>query len=313
MKIIEESLYNIKMNERLCIALGTFDGVHFGHKKIIQDVVNTSNQKKIKSAVLTFDKHPFTVLKPDEKIKLINDNNVKAEIISALGVDYLIFVRFDDEFANIDAREFIELLKNNLNAEILACGFNYSFGKMGKGNIQLLEKLKNEFNYDLHIMDRVTYHNHVVSSSVIRKKIEAGKISDANILLGYNLFYTGIVKKGKMLGRRLGFPTANIEIIENSCLKNGVYITNIYIDGEVYHSVSNVGYNPTVGNNKRNIETFIFDFDEDLYEKEIKVEFLEFVREEKKFQSVEELKKRVMKDIDRAHKYFLNMNIYKLV
>ncbi|MDF2672003.1 MAG: bifunctional riboflavin kinase/FAD synthetase [Clostridiales bacterium] len=313
MKIIEESLYNIKMNERLCIALGTFDGVHFGHKKIIQDVVNTSNQRNIKSAVLTFDKHPFTVLKPDEKIKLINDNNVKAEIISALGVDYLIFVKFDDEFANIDAREFIELLKNNLNAEILVCGFNYSFGKMGKGNIQLLEKLKNEFNYDLHIMDRVTYHNHVVSSSVIRKKIEAGKISDANILLGYKLFHIGIVKKGKMLGRRLGFPTANIEIIENSCLKNGVYITNTYIDGEVYHSVSNVGYNPTVGNDKRNIETYVFDFDDNLYEKEIKVEFLEFVREEKKFQSVDELKKRVIKDIDSAHEYFLNMNIYKLV
>ena len=313
MKIIKENLYNIKINERLCIALGTFDGVHCGHKKIIQDVVNTSRSRNIKSAVLTFDKHPFSVLKPDEEIKIITDNNVKSSIISDLGVDYLIFVRFDDEFANIDAREFIKLLKNNLNAEILACGYNYSFGKMGKGNIQLLQELKNEFKYELHIMDRVTYHNHIVSSSIIRKKIESGKISDANILLGYILFHTGTVKKGKMLGRRLGFPTANIEIIENSCLKNGVYITNTYIEGEVYHSVSNVGYNPTVGNNKRNIETYIFDFNDDIYEKEIKVEFLEFIREEKKFQSVEELRERVIKDIDTAHEYFFNMNVYKLV
>lgn len=305
MKTIEESLYNIKIDEKLCIALGTFDGVHYGHKKIIQDVVNTSRARNLKSAVLTFDKHPNSVLKPDEKIMLITDNNVKANILSSLGVDYLIFVKFDYEFANIDAREFIKILKNNFNAEVLACGYNYSFGKKGKGNIQLLQKLKNEFNYELHVMDRVTYHNHIVSSSVIRKKIEAGKISEANILLGYKLFYTGIVKKGKMLGRRLGFPTANIEIMENSCLKNGVYITNTYISEKIYHSISNVGYNPTVGSIKRNIETYIFDFDGDLYEKEIKIEFLEFIREEKKFESVEELKKRVNKDINSAREYFL--------
>lgn len=304
MKIIQESFYNIKMVDKLCIALGTFDGVHSGHKKIIENIVNTAKSRGIKSAVLTFDKHPFTVLKPGEKIKLITDNNVKAEIISSLGVDYLIFVRFDDEFANIDAAEFIKILKTDFNAEMLACGFNYTFGKKGKGNIQLLQKLKDEFNYELHVIERVTYHNHIVSSSIIRKKIETGKITDANILLGYNLFSKGIVKKGKMLGRRLGFPTANIDIIENSCLKNGVYITKTFIEGKIYNSISNVGYSPTVDSDKRNIETYIFDFNEDLYGKEIKIEFMEFIREEKKFSSVEELKKRVYKDIEAAKKYF---------
>lgn len=304
MKIIEESLYNIKMNERLCIALGTFDGVHSGHKKIIQDVVNTSRGKNIKSAVLTFDNHPNTILKPDEGIMLITDNKAKARILSSLGVDYLFFIKFDNEFANTEAREFIKILRNNFNAEVLACGFNYSFGKKGKGNIQLLQKLKSEFNYELHVIDRVTYHNHIVSSSAIRKKLEAGKISDANSLLGHKLFYTGIVKKGKMLGRSLGFPTANIEVIKNSCLKNGVYITNTYIEGKAYNSISNVGYNPTVGNDKRNIETYILDFDDNLYGKEIKIEFLEFIREEKKFESVDELKKRVDRDINTARKYF---------
>lgn len=304
MKIIEESLYNIKMNERLCIALGTFDGVHSGHKKIIQDVVNTSREKNIKSAVLTFDNHPNTILKPDEGIMLITDNKAKARILSSLGVDYLFFIKFDNEFANTEAREFIKILRNNFNAEVLACGFNYSFGKKGKGNIQLLQKLKSEFNYELHVIDRVTYHNHIVSSSAIRKKLEAGKISDANSLLGHKLFYTGIVKKGKMLGRSLGFPTANIEVIKNSCLKNGVYITNTYIEGKAYNSISNVGYNPTVGNDKRNIETYILDFDDNLYGKEIKIEFLEFIREEKKFESVDELKKRVDRDINTARKYF---------
>lgn len=304
MKIIEDSFNNIKINERLCIALGTFDGVHIGHKKIIQDVVNTSREKNIKSAVLTFNNHPNSILKPDEKIMLITDNNVKANILSSLGIDYLIFVKFDSEFANIDAKEFIRILKNKFNAEVLACGYNYTFGKKGKGNIQLLQKLKNEFGYELHVIDRVAFHNHIISSSIIRKKIEAGKISEANILLGYKLFYTGIVKKGKELGRRLGFPTANIEIIINSCLKNGVYITNTYIEGKMYNSVSNVGYNPTVGNDKRNIETHILNFDGDLYGKEIKIEFLEFVRDEKKFESVEELKNRVIKDISSAREHF---------
>ncbi len=304
MKIMQESFYNIKMVDKLCIALGTFDGVHSGHKKIIEDIVDSAKARKVKSAVLTFDKHPFTILKPDEKIKLITDNSIKAEIIASLGVDYLIFVRFDNEFANIDAAEFVRILKVHYNAEMLACGFNYTFGRKGKGDTKLLKELTNEYNYELHVMDRVTYHNHVVSSSSIRKKIEAGKIADGNILLGYNLYYKGVVKKGKMLGRRLGFPTANIEIMDNSCLKNGVYVTYAHIEGNLYHSISNVGYNPTVENNKRNIETFIFNFDGELYDREIKIEFLDFLREEKKFSSVEELRKRVYKDIDTAKKYF---------
>lgn len=311
MRIIKESFFNIKIDEKLCIALGSFDGVHSGHRKIIEDIVSTSKLRGIKSAVLTFDNHPHALLKPDEQIKLITDNNIKAEIIADLGVDYLIFVNFNNEFANIEADEFIKILKNNFNAELLACGFNYSFGKKGKGNTQLLQKLRDEYKYELHVMDRVTYHNHIVSSSAIRKKIEAGKIADANTLLGYKLFCTGVVKKGKMLGRRLGFPTANIGIIENSCLKNGVYITNTYFEGKVYNSVSNVGYNPTVENDKRTIETFILDFVGDLYGKEIKIEFIEFIREEKKFPSVEKLKERVNRDIETAKEYFLNNNIYK--
>lgn len=312
MIIIEENFYDIRIDEKLCIALGTFDGVHRGHKKIIEDVVKTSREKNIKSAVLTFDRHPNTILKPDEKIMLITDNNVKANILSSLDVDYLIFVKFDHEFANIDAREFLRILKNNFNAEVLACGYNYTFGKNGKGNIQLLQKLKSEYDYELHVINRVTYHNHIVSSSAIRKKIISGKIDEANALLGYKLFYTGIVKKGKMLGRRLGFPTANIEIIENSCLKNGVYFTNTYIEGKMYNSVSNVGYNPTVGNNKRNLETFVFNFNEELYGKEIRVEFLKFVRDERKFDSVEKLKNQVLKDINSAVEYF-SVGIYKLI
>lgn len=304
MKIIVDRLDEIIINDKLCIALGTFDGIHHGHRKIIQHVVNTAKSKGIKSAVLTFDRHPFKVLKPDQNIKLITDNSVKAEIIDSLGVDYLIFVKFDKNFASIEPKDFINLLKNNLNAETLVCGYNYTFGRFGKGNIQLLKKYSSILGYELNVMDRITHNNHMVSSTIIRKKVESGKINEANDLLGYNLFCRGSVLKGKMLGSKLGFPTANIEISDDLCLKNGVYITVTTIDSYKFKSISNVGYNPTVGSSSRVVETHIFDYCDNLYDKEIKVEFLEFVREERKFESLEALKERVLGDIETAKKYF---------
>lgn len=307
MKIIKENFYDIKIEEETCIALGTFDGVHTGHRRIIDGVVKSAKEKGMKSAVLTFDKHPLTILRPKEEVKLIIDNSVKAEIISRLGVDYLIFINFDEEFAKVEARAFIDALITNFNAKVLACGYNYNFGFKGMGNVELLRELEKKLFYKLSVMERVTYHNHIVSSSDIRNKIQAGKIPDANTLLGYKLFYKGIVETGNKLGRHLGFPTANIEIIQNSCLKNGVYITNTYIEGNSYQSVSNVGFKPTIGEHKRNIETYILDFEDNLYGKEIKVEFLEFIRDEKKFDSIEELKKRVHRDISTATEYFSNV------
>lgn len=304
MKIITDRLEEIIVNDKLCVALGAFDGIHHGHRKIIQHVVDTAAKKGIKSAVLTFDKHPLTVLKPDHNIKLITDNNAKADIISSIGVDYLIFVKFDEKFANIEPKDFIYLLKNNLNADTLVCGYNYTFGRFGKGNIQLLKKWSSVFGYELNVMDRVTHNNHMVSSTIIRKKIESGKISEANELLGYSLFTKGRVFKGKNLGAKLGFPTANIEIPDNLCFKNGVYITSTFFDSKRFNSISNVGYNPTVGGNVRVVETHLLDYCGDLYGKEIKVEFLDFIREEKKFDSVEALKNRVLGDIETAKKYF---------
>lgn len=306
MKIITDRLDEIIVLDRLCIALGSFDGIHHGHRKIIQHVVNTAREKGIKSAVLTFDRHPFTVLKPDQNIKLITDNNTKAGIIDSLGIDYLIFAKFDENFARIEPKDFIYLLKSNLNAETLVCGYNYTFGRFGKGNIQLLKKCSAIFGYELNVMDKVTYNNHMVSSTIIRKKIESGRINEANELLGYNLFSMGRVLRGKTLGTKLGFPTANIEIPDNLCLKNGVYITSTSFDSQRFNSISNVGYNPTVGSSARAVETHIIDYCGDLYGKQIKVEFLDFIREEKKFDSVEALKDRVLMDIESARKYFFS-------
>jgi riboflavin kinase / FMN adenylyltransferase len=310
MKIIEDYIENINIDEKLSIALGNFDGIHLGHRQLIEKAVALSKELNIKSAVFTFDIHPMKVLRPEAHIKIITDNNAKAKIIEELGVDYLFFVKFNTNLAQMNEKKFVELLKYNFNCEAIICGYNYTYGKYGHGNVNTLLNHKKEFNYKLSIFDKISLNGQDISSSHIRHLIEAGNITDANILLGYNYFIAGEVIKCKQLGRKLGFPTANIEIADNLCLKNGVYISIATIDGKRYKAVSSIGKNPTVMDKKRMFETHIFDFDKDIYGKEICVELIDFIRGENKFDSIDELKVRVFMDIDIAQKYFLSNDIY---
>ena len=313
MRIIEDYLDNINIDEPLSVALGTFDGIHRGHKELIKNAILTSKELGIASAVLTFDNHPLKILKPDANIKIITNNKMKAEIIESLGIDYLIFVKFTKELASIDEKKFIEILVNKYKCKALTCGYNYTYGKFGHGNISTLKSHKKEFHYKLSILDKITYDGNDISSSLIRHKIETGNMQGANNLLGYHYYIKGNVVQGKQLGRQLGFPTANIEVADNLCLKNGVYVSLTNIDGKLYKSVSSIGKNPTVGDTKRMFETHIFDFKEDIYNKTIRVELLDFIRSENKFSSIEELKERVFMDIDISKEYFLNHDIYNIV
>lgn len=312
MKIIEENIENINIHDNLCVALGTFDGVHIGHRKIINSTVQKANEMGIKSAVLTFDNHPLSIIRPDKKIVIITEKNIKSNIMESLGIDYLFNIKFDINFSNILPVNFIKLLIQNLNAKALTCGYNYTFGKMGQGNTELLESYKEMFDYNLMVIKPVKYENQVVSSSLIRSKILSGDIKDANVLLGYNLYFKGNVVEGKKLGKKLGFPTANIYISENQCIKNGVYATRTYIKGEAFPSISNVGYNPTFENEIRVVETYIFNFNENIYGKELKVELIDFIREDKKFLSIDDLKNQVLNDIERVRECFNNNNVYNL-
>jgi riboflavin kinase / FMN adenylyltransferase len=310
MKIIEDYIENMLISDELSVALGNFDGIHLGHRQLIEKTVALSKELKTYSAVLTFDIHPLKVLNPGSDVKIITNNSAKAKIIEALGVDYLFFVKFNEKLANSNEKEFIEILKRNLKCEAIVCGYNYTYGKYGQGNINTLQQHQKEFKYDLFIFDKISFDGQDISSSYIRDIIESGNIKAANKLLGYNYFLFGKVIKCKQLGRELGFPTANIEIVDNLCIKNGVYISIATIDGKKYNSISSVGKNPTVNDTKRMLETHIFDFDEDIYGKEISVDLLDFIRGEKKFNSLEELKERVFADIDIAKKYFLQNHIY---
>ncbi|MCX7883927.1 MAG: bifunctional riboflavin kinase/FAD synthetase [Caloramator sp.] len=304
MIVIEDKIQNIKVQEDLCIALGTFDGIHIGHQKLIKEAVSVAKSKKIKSAVFTFNKHPFNVLKPKHNIKIITDNKTKIQIFKSLGVDYVFFIDFDIEFANMERDDFLNCLHNQFNVKSIICGYNFTFGRLGTGNVDFLRKCQNIYEYDLKVIEKVTYNNTIISSSKIRKKIEEGNIEEANIMLGYNLFFYGAVIEGKHLGNKLGFPTTNTDIPANLCLRNGVYITQTYIDKKKYPSISNIGFAPTLDGKKRILETHILNVCENLYNSFIKIEFLKFLRDEVKFNNITELKNKVYDDIYTAKKYF---------
>lgn len=312
MKIIEDYIYNIDICENLSVALGTFDGVHRGHQELIKRAVTEAKEMNIKSAVITFDVHPLKVLKPDAHVKIITNNTMKAEILEELGVDYLIFVKFTKELAHIDEKAFVETLSSRFHAKSVTCGFNYTYGRLGHGNTSTLKSHQKEFNFKLHVIDKITYKGEDISSSLIRHKIEHGNIEAANGLLGYTYFIKGNVIQGKQLGRTLGFPTANIEITDSLCLKNGVYISVVELDGKFLPGVSSIGRNPTVGDAKRMFETHIFNFDNDIYGEEIKVRLLGFIRAECRFNSIEELRDRVFLDMDLARNYFSEHDIYNM-
>ncbi|MEF9951222.1 MAG: bifunctional riboflavin kinase/FAD synthetase [Clostridium sp.] len=309
MKIINGDFENLSSSEPICVALGTFDGVHRGHQAIIREAVDIAKQMGIKSAVLTFNQHPRSILFETGGPKIITDNSSKATIIETLGVDYLFFVNFDKTLKDMEDKEFLKSLVTNLKAKVIVCGYNYTFGKEGRGNTLLLHQSKDVHGYELNVVERVSFSTQKISSTIIREKISTGNIKEANRLLGYNLFQSGVIVAGKGLAHTIGFPTANVIIDDKLSFKNGVYITLSHIDNSIYPSITNIGYTPTVESKFRVMETNIFDFNKDIYGKEIKVEFLEFLRDETKFDSVGELIQKISHDIETAKEYFKN-NIY---
>lgn len=255
--------------------IGNFDGLHLGHQKLIEDAKVNS----FKSLVITFD----DIFK-DKIITLEN----KIKKIEEFEIDYLIILKFED-FKDMFHNEFVKMLKK-INVKRISIGKDFRFGFKKEGDYI---DLQNKF--ETYLIDEVEVNNEKVSSTLIRSKLKEGKIKEANELLGYNFFLTGEVKNGNELGRTIGFPTANLEV--DTLLNNGVYKTQTTVDGVLYNSITNIGYNPTFNEQKQlRIETNILDFNEDIYGKEIKVEFIDKIREEIKFQSKEHLQQQLNED-----------------
>lgn len=290
-----EDIHNIG---KTGIALGNFDGVHIGHKKLIKNAVDTCKKKGIASVVLTFANHP-------KNAKQILSWEEKKKIIESLGVEYLVALKFDDHFQKMPAENFIiNILLGQLNMQTAFCGFHYHFGYKALGTTDLLEEMSKQYGYELNVLDPVTVEGNLVSSTKIREYISEGKMEKASQLLGRRYSLEGTVIHGRQIGKQIGFPTANFLIDKNRVIPpNGVYITKCLVNNKEWNSITNIGVKPTVGGDKRLIETYIINFDEEIYDEVITVYLYKNIRHEMKYEDLEALKKQINLDVIAARKY----------
>ncbi len=275
------------------VTIGTFDGVHIGHQKIIERLVNAAKANNLESAILTFFPHPRMVLQKDSEIKLINTIEERKEILRASGVDHLIIHPFTQQFSRLSAQEFVrDILVNKLKAKRVIIGYDHRFGRNRTADINDLREFGETYGFEVEEISQQEIEAVTVSSTKIRKALLEGRVERANRYLSYPFALEGKVVKGKGLGREFEFPTANLEVAESYKLipKNGVYVVRSVIEGFTFFGMMSIGTNPTVGGTEKTIETYFFDFEGDLYGKHLKIELLTRIRDEKKFESVEGLK-----------------------
>ncbi|MGB9779345.1 bifunctional riboflavin kinase/FAD synthetase [Caldanaerobacter sp.] len=304
MKVIDESNFSNYAEEKV-IALGNFDGFHIGHQKLINEAIFIARNKGLKSAVFTFKQHTSKILEPDNPPELITTLDQKMEILNSFSIDYGIFFDFTRELSLFSPEKFIEeILIKKLNMKVAVIGPDYRFGHKGLGDVEVLKAYSSLYSYEVHVVPKVVYEGIVVSSSLIRELIKSGEVEKAALLLNRYFAIKGKVIKGMGIGKMLGFPTANIEIPGEMVLpKKGVYVTIVKIRGKDFISVTNVGFKPTFGEKNLTIETHIIDFQEQLYEENIEIEFVKRIRDEIKFKSSDELKEQVFRDIEYAKNF----------
>ncbi|MEG9327309.1 bifunctional riboflavin kinase/FAD synthetase [Salinimicrobium catena] len=281
------------------VTIGTFDGVHVGHQKIIERLVNTAKAGNLESAILTFFPHPRMVLQKDAGIKLINTIQERKEILARSGVDHIIIHPFTQQFSRLSAREFVrDILVHKLRAKKVIIGYDHRFGRNRTADIEDLREFGHEYGFDVEEISKQDVEEVAVSSTKIRNALLEGHVEKANRYLSYPFSLAGTVVKGKGLGKEFEYPTANLHIEEEYKLipKNGVYVVRAVIDGEQYFGMMNIGTNPTVGGTEKTIETHFLDLEKDLYGKYISIELLTRIRDEKKFDSVESLKRAMKQD-----------------
>lgn len=299
------------------LTIGNFDGVHGGHRHLIAETVLRAHRRGLPSLVLTFHPHPRSVLRPDLAPAQIYKLKQEQMIIAKLGIDYMVVQKFDRQFANLNPEDFMQtfLMDRYHPAEIIV-GQDFAFGKNRSGSLEALEKFAASLGVNVILMPPVNHRGEVISSTRIRKALAEGNVTLANELLVDPYFITSKVVEGRRLGSQIGIPTANISL-ECTPLKKGVYVTRVEVRGRCWNSVSNLGTNPTVNSSENNkipnnqslkLESHIFDFHEKLYGETIEVRFLEFVRDEKKFSTVDELKKQIQNDILFARAFHQSQN-----
>lgn len=308
MKIFQKTS-SFSSEEKTFVTIGTFDGVHFGHQKIIEKLVSEAKKEQKKSVLLTFFPHPRMVLQKDASIELINTINERANLLEKTGLDYLIIHPFSRAFSRTTALEFVrDILVNQLNISKLIIGYDHHFGKNREGNITQLTEYSHLYDFKVEEIPAQDIDDVSVSSTKIRRALHEGNLKTANHYLGYNFMLNGNVVNGKKLGGKIGYPTANIDIKEDYKLipKTGVYVVKSTIDKEEVFGMMNIGNRPTVNGNHQTIEVHFFDFNKDLYHQNLTIELLYFLRDEQKFESLDLLIHQLKKDELIARDYIKN-------
>ena len=309
MKIFH-STQDFKSNKKTIVTIGTFDGVHIGHKKIIAKIVQNCKSENLESIILTFFPHPRMVLNENSDIKLLNTIDEKSELLAINGIQNLVIQNFNTAFSQLSAEEFVaDVLVKQLNIQKIIIGHDHRFGKNRSANIDDLIVFGKKYNFDVEQISVKEIDDVAISSTKIRNAIQEGKITLANEYLGYNYQILGKIIKGKQLGRTIGFPTANIELEEDYKLlpKFGVYIVKSILENKTVFGIMNIGIKPTFSENKITLEAHFLDFDADLYDKIITVSIIEFIREEQKFENIKTLKIQIQKDKLFALKFIKNI------
>nr|WP_294784230.1 bifunctional riboflavin kinase/FAD synthetase [uncultured Flavobacterium sp.] len=297
------SINDFQSTKKTILTLGTFDGVHIGHKKILERITQNTENGKYESLVLTFFPHPRMVLQEKSEIRLLNTITEKIELLEETGIENLIVHPFNESFSRLTAEEFVHtILVDKFQIQKIIIGHDHRFGRNRTANIDDLIAFGKEYGFEVEQISAEEIQDVSVSSTKIRKALNEGNMALANEYLGYDYFLNGTVVKGKQLGRTIGFPTANIHIEEDYKLipKIGVYVVKAVVNQEIVYGMMNIGFNPTVNGEKQTTEVHLFNFDKDIYDQNIKVSLLHYIREEQKFGSIDALKAQLHQDQNEA-------------
>jgi len=295
---IEQELASITPQGETLLTIGVFDGVHGGHRHLLGRLQQRAAERNLLSGVVTFNPHPQSLLHPDDQLPWLSSLDDRVAILRQLGMNIVAVLTFTPKLARLSARDFMSMLKKYLRMRGIVVGPDFTLGRGGEGNISLLRILGDEMNFTVEVIPPYTINGEIVSSTLIRQALIKGDMRRVEKLMGRNFYLAGKVITSDKRGRLLGFPTANLDLKPQQALpNNGIYATITQIDGKRFPSATNIGTRPTFGEGKKMIETHLLDYKGNLYGKEIRVEFMQKLRDEQRFSSSEELKIQIEKDV----------------
>lgn len=295
---VEKELAGQSPEKDTLLTVGVFDGVHLGHQYLISQLTKHAREQNLLSGVVTFRQHPQEIMSPQTGLPFLTDLDQRINLLKNEGVEAIFTLSFTQELSRLSAREFVGLLKRYLRMRGLVIGHDFALGQNREGDETALLKLGKEMDFSVKVVRAKLVNEELVSSTAIRKALADGDMKRVHRLIGRNFGFGGGVVTGAHRGKELGFPTANIEVNPGQALPpDGVYATWAYIDGQAYPSMTNIGQRPTFGNNERTVEVYVLDYQSNLYGHEIRIDLIDRLRDEKKFNSVQELKDQIAEDI----------------